>query len=101
MNVSERNQMIREFFENRCMSILDGKGKASAGGSEDANQNFKQGMLKDGENIICDDIYRFQPETKYDTIYFDILPTSPKSLLNYYRENHLYSDGYCKQFEYI
>lgn len=45
MNLEQRNKIIREFFENRCISILESKGKASASGSEDANKNFKDGAL--------------------------------------------------------
>jgi len=52
-------------------------------------------------NIINDDIYKFQPEIKYDTIYFDTFPTTPASLLNEFRESYLNSNGYCKQFNYI
>jgi hypothetical protein len=56
MNLEERNRLIKGFVENRCFSILEQKGQASSGGSDDANANFKAGELKDGENIICDDI---------------------------------------------
>jgi len=52
MNIVERNKLIRDFFENRCMYILEKKGQASSGGSEDANKNFKEGALGDRADDI-------------------------------------------------
>jgi hypothetical protein len=46
MNTKERNELIKEFFEKRCMNILEHKGKASSGGTEDTNKNFKEGALE-------------------------------------------------------
>jgi hypothetical protein len=57
MNTQERNKLIKEFFDKRCMEILEQKGQASTGGTEDANRNFKECILKDGENTIADDIH--------------------------------------------
>ena len=48
-------------------------------------------------NIICDDAYKFEPKQMYDTIYIDIFPTAPPSLINYYKQ-HLRTGGICKGF---
>jgi endogenous inhibitor of DNA gyrase (YacG/DUF329 family) len=45
MNTEERNKLIKDFFNTRCIGILETKGKASTGGTEDANRNFKEAQL--------------------------------------------------------
>jgi hypothetical protein len=47
MNTEERNKLIANFFNTKCRNILETKGKASSGGTQDTNQNFKEAQLGD------------------------------------------------------
>jgi len=52
MNIDERNELIKNFFMTRCWGILESKGRASTGGTDDGNKNFKEAQLE-GK---CDDV---------------------------------------------
>lgn len=50
-------------------------------------------------NFILEDFYEFKPKQKYDTIYIDLYPDAPMTLVEQYRNEYLNENGFCSHFE--